>query len=433
MDYYPLTQSQQLIYDMEKFAGGSIANICGSMLFGKQHTVEEINSAICQVYNLNDALRIRLKESGGAVQQYVCENEEIHVDIKQFSSKKELNSFGEIFAKEPMGIGGSLSKFIIAILPEQTGVIVKLHHLIGDAWTLSLLGSQLNSILRGETPEAYSYIDHISNEEKYLSGKRYKKDREFFETQFKSCDEATFLSEKQAASYNVERSTFTFNKEANDLLRSYAERNGVSPFNVILTAVSIYFSRVKMNAELFYIGTAVLNRAGTVEQNTAGMFINTVPVLINLKNELSFADNLQVISATAFAVMRHEKFNYGELLSFLRNQYHFSEKLYDVIFSYQNAVVEGECESVWYPCGMQTESLQIHAEDRDNTGGLKIHYDFLTDKFTAQEIEAMHSHICNLLFDAINNDDKKPYELNILSPEERQKVQFDFNGSATAI
>lgn len=182
-----------------------------------------------------------------------------------------------------------------------------------------------------------------------------------------------------------------------------------------------------MNAEQFYIGTAVLNRAGTVEQNTAGMFINTVPMLISLKNNLSFSENLQAISEAVFSALRHEKYNYGALLTYLRKQYHFSEKLYDIIFSYQNATVDGESESAWYPCGMQAESLQIHAEDRDQSGALQLHYDYLIEKFTSNEIEAMHGHICNLLFDAVENDAKKPYELSMLSAGEKQTVQFVFN------
>ena len=97
---------------------------------------------------------------------------------------------------------------------------------------------------------------------------------------------------------------------------------------------------------------------------------------------------------------------------------------------YQNAKISGaenSFETTWYPCGMQTESLQIHIGDRDSEGILKIHYDYQAEKFTETEIEKMHEHLFNLLFDAIENDTKKIYELQILSQTEKDTLLYKFN------
>ena len=134
---------------------------------------------------------------------------------------------------------------------------------------------------------------------------------------------------------------------------------------------------------------------------------------------------------TVFSAFRHKKFNYGDVLSAIRKEYRFSEKLYDVMLSYQNATITGgDCETTWYHCGMQNESLQIHIDDRDREGVFRIHYDYQTDKFTQQEIERLHQHLITLLQDAIENDTKKLYELELLSPKEKQKVLFEFNNTA---
>ncbi len=52
---------------------------------------------------------------------------------------------------------------------------------------------------------------------------------------------------------------------------------------------------------------------------------------------------------------------------------------------------------------MQTESLQIHIDDCDNAGALTINYDYRIDKFTEAEIERMHEHMFNLLFEALKD------------------------------
>ncbi len=426
-----LTKPQKLIYDMEKFAGGAIAVICGSMLVHGKKDLSEIKKAVNELYRLNTALRIRIVENDCEVSQTVCEYAEQDFNVLCFENKEELDGYAEDYAKTPLDFYGNLCEINIITLPEQYGLLIKLHHIIGDAWTLSLLGTQFNKLIKGEKIEAYSYADYVESENAYIQSKRYEKDKVFFVEQFKKCDEVTYLSEKQSDSLNACRKTFVIGKKQTNLINTYAQQKGTSAFMLFTAALSTYINRVKMNAEKFYIGTAVLNRSGVKENNTVGMFVNTAPMLMELDNTKSFAENLSAIEDTVFSVFRHQKYNYGDVLSAIRREFNFTEKLYDVMISYQNATVSGaDIETTWYHSGSQSESLQIHIDDRDNEGIFRIHYDYLTDKFTENEIERLHQHICNLLFDAIADDSKKLYELNILSTDEKQKLFYEFNNTA---
>lgn len=161
------------------------------------------------------------------------------------------------------------------------------------------------------------------------------------------------------------------------------------------------------------------------------MFINAVPMLMELQNEKSFAENLSETENTAFSVFRHQRYNYRDVLTDIREQFGFQEKLYDVVLSYQNANIgDTGYETTWYHCGMQTEHLQIHIEDRDNEGKFRIHYDYLCDCFSEKEIGLLHRNLMNLLFSAIEDDSKKLYEPEMLTEEEKQKLLIDFNDTA---
>lgn len=424
------TKPQKLIYDMEKFAGGAIAVICGSMIAHGKKDLSEIKKAVNELFRLNTALRMRISENDGEVSQTVCDYAEQDFNVLCFENKAELDSYAEDYAKKPLDFYGNLCEINIVTLPEQYGLLIKLHHIIGDAWTLSLLGTQFNKLMNGEGVEAYSYADYVESENTYVQSKRYKKDKSFFVEQFKKCDEVTYLNEKQSDSLNACRKTFVIGKEQTSHINTYAQRKGTSVFMLFTATLATYMNRVKMNAEKFYIGTAVLNRSGVKENNTVGMFVNTAPMLMELDNNKSFTNNLSTIEDTAFSVFRHQKYNYGDVLSTIRKEFNFTEKLYDVMISYQNATVTGaEIETTWYHSGSQSESLQMHIDDRDNEGIFRIHYDYLTDKFTENEIERLHQHICNLLFDSIADDSKKLYELNILSADEKQKLLYEFNNT----
>lgn len=426
-----LTKPQKLIYDMEKYAGGTISIICGSMLSTGRKDTSELKQAVNKIYQLNDALRIHIRENNEEVYQEVVEYVEQDIDVLYFDNKTELNEYAEHYAKIPLDLYRDLCEIKIVILSEQYGLLVKLHHMIGDAWTLSLMGTQFHAILNDEAIEAYSYIDYVESENKYIDSKRYEKDRNFFLQQFQKCDEVTYLNEKQSNTLESCRKTFIIEKNQAKQIVDYVQKKGISVFMLLTAILSTYMNRVKMNEEKFYIGTAVLNRNGIKEKNTMGMFVNTVPMLIELDNTKSFTENLTNIEQTLFSILRHQKYNYGEVLSAIRQGYGFTEKLYDVMISYQNATIAGgDSETTWYHSGMQSESLQIHIDDRDNEGIFRIHYDYLTEKFTEHEIVRLHQHMCNLLFDAIRNDDKKLYELEIVSEEEQKKLLYGFNDTA---
>ena len=425
------TKPQKLICNMEKFAEGAIAVICGSMLINGKKDLSELKRAVNEIYRLNDALRIRISETDGEVSQSVSDYTERDINVLCFENKAELDSYAENYAKIPFDFYGNLCDIRIVTLPEQYGLLVKFHHIVGDAWTIALIGTQFNTLVNGESVESYSYTDYLESENAYLTGNRYEKDKTYFLEQFKKCDEVTYLSEKQSESLNACRKTFVIDKDKTKQINDYARKNETSVFMLFTATLSAYINRTKMNAERFYIGTAVLNRNGTKEKNTMGMFVNSVPMLIELDNSKTFAENLSSVQKTAFSIFRHQKYNYGDVLSTIRKEFNFTEKLYDAMISYQNATITGaDIETTWYHSGVQSESLQIHIDDRDNEGIFRIHYDYQTEKFTEYDIDMLHQHICSLLFDAVKNDTKKLYELELLTADEQQKLLYDFNDTA---
>ncbi|MFI3175656.1 MAG: amino acid adenylation domain-containing protein [Bacillota bacterium] len=425
-----LSNPQKSIYQMDKFIGGSASNICGSMLIGEGFTNEEIVSTINELLIRNDTLRIRIDETEIEPTQYIVPYEQQEIETLKFQKKSEFQSYVETYAKTPISLEGNLCEMKVLKVENQWGVLGKVHHIIGDAWTFSFILSQLLAILNGEEVETYPYFDYIETEKKYMESKRYQRDKEFFIDQFKRCDETIYLNNKQVSSYKSNRITMTIGTEDTKKIAGYVASVESSNFALLMATLGIYMSRIHMNAEKFYIGMPVLNRSTPKEKNTMGIFINSVPMLIELSNETSFKENLFAVMDSSFSLFRHQKFNYNEVLSAIRQEFQFTEKLYDVVFSYQNAKVnpfDMPFKSEWHHCGEQSESLQIHVDDRDNEGILTIHYDYLVEKFSEKEIRHIHEGIFSLLFDGIANDTKKIYEMEIMSAEEKQKVLHEFS------
>lgn len=426
---YVLTKPQKLIYDMEKFYGGSISVICGSTVFKGHIDVKNLRFAINEMYRINEALRIRIFETENGTRQTVSDFVEHDMDILHFKNECEMEEYAAEYAKIPFDFYGNLCEIRPFIIQGGYGIIVKMHHIICDAWTMLMTGTQFWAIVNGKTVKAYNYTEYINEENKYLIRKKYDADKAFFLEQFKTCEGVTYLSDKKCNTYESKRKSFIIDMANTKLINNYAKNNSATLFTVFTAALASYMSRVKMNAEKFYIGTAVLNRTGLRQKNTMGMFVNTVPLLIELDNDKVFADNLVSVEKSVFSAFRHQKYNYGDVLLDIRKEFGFGEPLYDVMISYQNATTTEETKSKWYQNGAQVESLQIHIHNWNGETEIQIDYDYQIGKFTEHEIDNIHKGILNILFDAIKDGTKVLRQLNLLNTKDFNRIIYEFNNT----
>ena len=66
------------------------------------------------------------------------------------------------------------------------------------------------------------------------------------------------------------------------------------------------------------------------------MFISTVPLKVNIGNDISFSGLASNISSNFFSIFKHQKYPYLSLLEDLRHIDSTIPNLYNTLISYQN-------------------------------------------------------------------------------------------------
>lgn len=166
------------------------------------------------------------------------------------------------------------------------------------------------------------------------------------------------------------------------------------------------------------------------------MFISTVPLKLTFDKETTFIDFLKNVSLTQMSIFRHQRYPYAKLLDTLKKKYNFTENLYEVALSYQNARDNKEDSSInyesnWAFSGHCSNALQIHFYDMDNTGTIHIYYDYQTTKLDLQDICKMHHrimHLCHLL---LAQPTILLENIEIIDNEEKDTIMHTFNQSRT--
>ena len=443
--YYPLTHSQMGIWDLEQvFKGTAISNIGGTLLIEEEMDFDILERAINRFIEKNDSIRIRIKEVNCEPIQYIDDFTYKKLDTVDFTRKsKEVmdkwisNKMHQTFKL----LENDLFEFVlIKSWNGQNGYYAKLHHMIADAWTMALNGTQtmeyykqLKDGLRIIEEKNPSYIEYISSEQAYKDSPRFHKDREFWLNKLKDNPGPTMLKMRDAAWYSskAKRISYYLDKEASEYIRQYGKEYKFSPAVLFEAALCIYLEKM-LDTRNITIGTLVFNRSGIKEKATTGMFISTVPIIVAMDSGKSYFELCRQISREHMEVFRHQKYPYNTLLSELRELHGISQNLYDICISYQNAKIlkeniQYDFNTNWYFNGNLSESLNIGLDDRDNEGIFRLHYDFLEDMFEEQEIIDLHKRLMLILKQGIEDPQKQYCEYEFVDEEEKHRLLYDFN------
>ena len=422
-----LSKPQMLVYNMEKYTGGTVSILCGSILLDKKYDYEVLNNAINRIIEMNPMLRVRIDESDGVPTQHITDYVKTNIEKTSFKNEKELNDYGKKMADKALDFYGCLFEVLVADLPEASAILLKLHHIIGDAWTMMLIANQTDRLIHGEPVNAGNYNDYLVKEEDYLQSKRYDRDKCFYTDMYEKCNEPTLLARKRINDKRADNSSLLISAADSKRIRSFCNKYNISPFAFFTAIIATYISRLLNCLDNVYIGVAILNRDED-DLNTVGMFVNTVPILAEMEMNSGFAENAMNIQYSLMKSMRHQRFNYLDLLKELRTSQDFQDQLYDVVVSYQNVSSESNHFSCnWYNPKTQDESIQFHIDDRDNDGRFHIEIDYLIQLFSETLISRMKAHLENMIKCTIFNDQLPLRDIVFIAETERNLLFNSFN------
>ena len=403
---YPLTDEQRYMYDEQIRGFGMALTLSGSAVFKGSQSIEELEKAANEVIRINEGIRVRVTtDEQGEPVQFVAPFEERSFKVKEFGSKEELDRFGnEEWALIPLDFGpdNELFDMQIVMLPDSYGALIRVHHIISDAWTLFLVCSQFIKILNGETVKAYPYRDFIENAIKYKQSSRFKKDLEFFAEQEKTLPVSTHLSTEPIFSLEKHCRAYELSKEEVALVRDYALTHKVAEANLFSTAVCIWMSKM-LGMEDFYVGITALNRAGIREKNTVGAFALGVANRICIKPDESFEAGINAVSLSRLSGYRHQKAG----MSYYVN----GKEPYDIWISYQTASFDGDIEATFeqyqQPVMGPVMLLKI-IDGGDDRIILQLEYNV---KYPDQKAERLVKESAAILMEGIRDDRQKVKEI----------------------
>jgi len=446
LKYFPLTYPQKSICNVAKiYPNTSFGNTAVTVKIKAQIDFDVLEQAINTVIKTSDSIRLRLIELNSDLIQYINSYE--YKSIEKIDFDNDINKLYKWDEQQTLSefnvIDSDLFYFAMFKISEyENGFYVKLHHVVSDGWSTLLIIKRIiklyYNLKNNKLIDMHlrpSYREYVLKESEYLTSKKFKENEEFWDSTFKTMPEPTQLKLYCASNISTTavRKTFLIPESLYSKIHKFCSDNKCSPFALFLAIVSIYISKMTSKQDVV-IGTLTLNRTDLKDKLTCGMFLNTLPIRLNVNGKVSFKEYLKIVSQQLISYFKHQRYPYELIQKRFREKHKCFHNLFDIVISYQDMSLDisdysNEVNLKWHFNQNQTESLAVHVSDRDNQGAYAINLDYLVDKFSDDEITKISEHLPSLLEELIQNPLKEIHDIEIISDAEKNILLNVFNNT----
>lgn len=361
----PLSYAQQRLWFLDQLDPGSSAyKIRGALPLKGPMNLEAMRQAITLIISRHEALRTVFPRSDGEPVQKVLPPAPADLPLFDLSHLPldargaEAKRLVEAEESEPFDLvrGPQLRTRLIRLAPDEHLLLVSMHHIISDGWSLRLflkeLGSFYAALVVGEQPCVgefpIQYSDYAAWQRQWLQGTVFQEQQSYWRKQLDGATPVLELPYHRARpkeqTFRGDKETLTLSTELSQAVHALSRQRRATPFMTMLAAFQLLLSRLSGQDDIL-VGTPMSGRNHVETEPLIGFFVNTLVLRTDLGGNPTFTELLQRVRETALGAYAHQEMPFEKLVEELRPDRDLSRTpLFQVMFNMLNLSPVGEGE-----------------------------------------------------------------------------------------
>ncbi|MEU5684693.1 peptide synthase [Streptomyces venezuelae] len=454
-DELPLSFGQQRMWVMSEMlpeSGGAAYVLSGRITLEGEAPPgawEALRQAFADLVERHEALRtiVRAGEDGPVAE--VVDAYELPFSETYLTSRQTIDEVAAAEARRPFDLGRAplVRATLVHEAPGLTHLLLSVHHIAADAWSLGILYRDLAALYAARTGAADAaplpelpvrYADYAAWQREHLTSEALAPELEYWRT---SLADITGLLELPAdrprpavQSYRGGSLPFHLPAPLMERVRELAHRNSCTPYMVLLASWSALLARLGGAVDV-PVGTPVAGRVRPEVEPLIGFFVNTLVLRVDASGEPTFDELLRRVRATALGAFEHQDLPFEKLVEELQPERTLSySPLFQHMFILQNATTERfrlpgfDARLDEVHTGTAKFDTTLIAEEHPD--GLRGVLEFATDLYDSTTAERWLDHWSTLLTAAVAAPGTPLSELPLLGADERHLLVERWNDTA---
>jgi amino acid adenylation domain-containing protein len=450
----PLSFGQQSFWILDNLTPNtSLYSISRAVRLRGRLNLSALQNALDSLIARHELLRTIFSTVDGEPVQVVVEDQKLiltEIDLEQLSPvtrELELRKLLEDESQRPFDLahGPLLRATLFRLNAEEHVLILTMHHIVVDDWSLGLLSRELqdlyDSFVMSRPPQLaelpVQYADFALWEQALLQNGTLDRQMEYWTSQLSGApallELPTDRPRTSAPTHRGARHTLTVSPELRDQLGKLSRREGVTLFMTLLAAFQTLLARHSGQDDIV-VGSPIAGRNRVETENLIGSFINTLVLRTSLSGNPTFSGLLQRVRDVALGAYAHQETPFGKLVEVLQPERSLSHSpLFQVMFVFQNAPtfdlnLNGLSVSR-EQMNKQGSPLDLMLEARETSEGIRCFFEYKTDLFDPATIERLAERFQLLLKAVVDDPTQRVEDLPLLGDTERQRMLVEWNGN----
>ncbi|AGI24443.1 PpsD [Pseudomonas sp. ATCC 13867] len=397
----------------------------------------------------HESLRTVFREVEGEVQQCILPPRSPSLERRNFSEESSARDWLQHAAQGSFDLAeGPLLRLHLARLPGEALLLVNLHHIIADGWSIGVLIDEFAALYSAEVQGTQAqlealpiqYSDIARWQRLWLSAGEGERQLAYWKEQLG--DESLLLTlpgdrpRPLVQSYRGATLDFELPRALSDSLRELARGQGATLFMLILAAYQLLLSRYSGQREL-RVGVPIAGRGRAESERLIGFFVNTQVLSARIDGDESFNAFLARTREAVLGAQANPDLPFEQLVDALQPERSLSyNPLFQVACNHQPSRRDALRE---LPGGLRLESLELDGgiakfdltlnteESRD--GQVRGQFMYATDQFDAATIQRLSGHFLNLLQALVREPQCPVARLPLLDGSEREQLLYGWNAT----
>jgi amino acid adenylation domain-containing protein len=447
-----LSFAQQRLWFINQLAPTSPAyNIAVAVELTGRLDVTVLERSLREIVRRHEILRTRFVVVDGAPVQVISDELSVTMplfDLSDLTEPRRTQEAEQLLLSEaatPFDLGELplLRIRLLKLRPQQHILLLNLHHIIGDSWSMGVLFREIGTLYEAFSADRCSplpdleiqYADYALWERRWLKADVLERQLSYWRDRLAGASLTLELPldrpRPERESFRGLREEQSLPQELSNKLRQLCEREGVTLYMTLLAAFQVLLSKYSGQEDIL-VGSPVANRNQPDTEGLIGCFLNTLVMRTDLSGDPTFTELLRNVREVALGAFENQDVPFEKIVSELRPERTLSHSpLFQVMFVLENApvhplTIQGlTVKSRYLGTGATKFDLTLFALEVE--GSLELKLDYNTDLFDAQTIRRMLDHFQTLLEGIATKPGERLSALSLLKDSEREELISGLN------
>ncbi|MEJ1929855.1 amino acid adenylation domain-containing protein, partial [Nostoc sp. NIES-2111] len=444
---HPLTFTQQQLWFINQLQPGTATyNIPVAIHLTGNLNVPALVRSLNEIIQRHDILRTSFEVVDGEPIQKVVDAIAFtlpkvdlrHLPDEQQQAEAQKLSLQEAQSSFDLGQAPLLRAKLLHLQAESI-LLINLHHLISDGWSIKVLVQELSTIYQAFADDKQAqlsqlpvqYTDFVYWQRNCLQSEVIDKDLAYWKQQLGGnllvLQLPTDRPRPPLQTFRGAQQKFVLSQQLTQAIKQLSQTEGVTLFMTLLAAFQTLLYRYTGQEDIL-VGSPIANRNRAELEQLIGCFVNTLVLRTNQEGNPTFTELLGRVRKVAIEAYTHQDLPFEKLVEILQPHRDLSyNPLFQVMFVLQSPATN----SIWKTEEIETGTAKFDLllSIIDSEEGLTGTLEYNTDLFHTSTISRMVGHFQTLLEGVVSDPHQHIAALPILTPAERQTLLVEWNNT----